>query len=86
VAYLAETESAMASEIGAHFIDLTAIYARVSEQMYTDYAHLTPSGNSRLADVIVDRLAEVIRADMNGRCSGGLSAPACGMGKQPGTR
>src|SRR5439155_4502906 len=49
VPYLRAQEEAMARSVGAHFIDLTGIYAGVPEQIYTDYCHLTPLGNALLA-------------------------------------
>jgi lysophospholipase L1-like esterase len=77
VVYLAAAETAMAQEIGARFLDLTPIFSSQAEQMYTDYAHLTPAGNARLAAVLVDSLAGAIRADLDGRCPAGVGSPAC---------
>ena len=49
-------ESAMAREVGAEPIDLTRLFGGVREQMYTDYAHLTPLGNAMVAKRIADQL------------------------------
>ena len=64
-----ERETAMASELGAQFIDLTGIYAGVEEQIYTDYVHLTPRGNELLARHVADRLVPVIRQDAQLACA-----------------
>jgi lysophospholipase L1-like esterase len=61
--YIASQEQAMATNIGGEFIDLTGIYAGVPEQIYTDYVHLTPSGNERLARFVSGRLAPIIRRE-----------------------
>ncbi len=70
VAMVRERETAMAAELGAHFIDLTGIYGGVAEQIYTDYCHLTPRGNEMLARVVADKLAPVIRQDAQVACAG----------------
>jgi hypothetical protein len=44
--------------LGASYLDLTAIYDRPVGQVFTDYCHLTPTGNRLLAQHI---LPEVIR-------------------------
>ena len=64
VDFVAAEERAMASEIGAEFIDLTGIYAGVPGQIYTDYVHLTPDGNARLARHVATRILPLIRADI----------------------
>ena len=70
--YIASQEQAMATNIGGEFIDLTGIYAGVPEQIYTDYVHLTPSGNERLAKYVSGRLAPVIRREAARK---GITAP-----------
>jgi len=40
--------------LGGTFLDLTEIYEGASEQIFTDYAHLTPLGNRILAERIAD--------------------------------
>ena len=69
VAMVDERETAMASELGAQFIDLTGIYAGIDEQIYTDYVHLTPRGNELLARHVAERLLPVIRQDAQVACA-----------------
>src|SRR5438309_4539673 len=64
VPYVHGQEEAMAQKVGAHFIDLTPIYAGVPEQVYTDYCHLTPLANSLLARDVVSKIVPWIKADM----------------------
>lgn len=64
VPYIRDQEESMARDVGAHFIDLTGIYARVPEQIYTDYCHLTPFGNALLARYVGQRIMPVIKAGM----------------------
>jgi hypothetical protein len=64
VPYVHGQEEAMAQQVGAHFIDLTPIYAGVPEQVYTDYCHLTPLANSLLARDVVSKIVPWIKADM----------------------
>jgi hypothetical protein len=64
VPYVRDQEEAMARDVGAHFIDLTSIDAGASEQVYTDYCHLTPYGNELLARYVEGKLMPWIKADM----------------------
>jgi lysophospholipase L1-like esterase len=64
VRYVRDQEERMARDVGAHFIDLTGIYAGVPEQIYTDFCHLTPLGNELLARDIGQRILPWIQADM----------------------
>lgn len=59
--YVVSQETAMTRELGASFIDLTGIYAGVPEQIFTDYAHLTPLGNELLARYVVERILPLIQ-------------------------
>ena len=72
-----QRETAMASELGAQFIDLTGIYGGVKEQIYTDYVHLTPRGNELLARFVADKLVPVIREDIVAACSAGAKGERC---------
>jgi lysophospholipase L1-like esterase len=45
---------------GALFLDLTDIYGGVEEDVYTDYCHLTPAGNKRLAEYLGEKLLPVV--------------------------
>ena len=42
---------------GYRFLDLTAVFDRTGVQTFTDYCHLTPTGNQMIADAIFDSLA-----------------------------
>jgi len=64
VPYIRDQETSMARDVGAHFIDLTGIYAGVPEQIYTDYCHLTPFGNELLARYVGERIIPWIKADL----------------------
>jgi hypothetical protein len=46
---------------GAQFYDLTDIYGGVSGDVYTDYCHLTPLGNQRLAEYLGEQLLPTVR-------------------------
>ncbi len=61
--YVVEQETAMASELGSHFFDVTGIYAGVTDQIYTDYCHLTPLGNQLLAKYVAGRILPLIQPD-----------------------
>lgn len=52
------------AKTGAVFVDLTDIYGGVAGDVYTDYCHLTPLGNQRLAEVLGDRVAPHISEKM----------------------
>lgn len=45
---------------GQHFLDLTGIFSDATTQMFTDYAHLTPAGNERLALIVTDTLRTIL--------------------------
>ena len=61
----AKYEELMAEQTGATFIDLTHIFDQVPDQVFTDYAHLTPAGNRILADSVADRIIPLIRQHMS---------------------
>jgi hypothetical protein len=46
---------------GAAFIDLTDPFGGMSEDAYTDYCHLTPMGNKRLAEYLGERLLPILK-------------------------
>ena len=75
VPYVRVQEEAMARDVGAHFIDLTGIYAGIPEQVYTDYCHLTPAGNTLLARYVEQRIAPWIRADVARKSAAGRRPP-----------
>ena len=76
VEFVRAEETKMASDVGGHFIDLTGIYRAEPQQIYTDYAHLTPAGNRILAENVAQRLVPLIGADVASRCEAGTGA-AC---------
>ncbi|HXJ34718.1 MAG TPA: hypothetical protein VMS22_11860 [Candidatus Eisenbacteria bacterium] len=48
---------------GATVVDLTDIYGRVEGDVYTDYCHLTPTGNRVLAEHLVPAVLSIIDGD-----------------------
>lgn len=62
VPFINAEESRMAADLGAHYFDLTGIFAGVPEQVYTDYCHLTPRGNQLLARYVAERLIPMVEA------------------------
>lgn len=46
-----------AEKTGAGFVDLTDIYGDVEGDVYTDYCHLTPLGNRKLAESLGEAIA-----------------------------
>jgi lysophospholipase L1-like esterase len=51
------------AKTGAVFLDMTDAFGGLTEDAYTDYCHLTPSGNKRLAERIGERILPL--PDMN---------------------
>lgn len=45
---------------GARTIDLTDIYGGIEGDVYTDYCHLTPRGNERLAEALAPAVLELL--------------------------
>ena len=64
VPYLRDTESQMAREIGASYLDLTPVFDSVAGQAFTDYAHLTPLGNEVVAEAILEHLLAIACKDL----------------------
>lgn len=60
--WIVEQEKAMASRVGATFIDLTTAFRGVEGQVYTDYCHLTPLGNQVLAGIIAQHVTPLLLA------------------------
>jgi len=48
----------------AAFIDLTDVFGGMEEDAYTDYTHLTPAGNRRVAEYLAERLLPMISEDI----------------------
>jgi lysophospholipase L1-like esterase len=60
---------AAAESTGAQFYDLTDIYGGVADDVYTDYCHLTPIGNQRLAEYLGERLLPTVQKRMHARAA-----------------
>jgi hypothetical protein len=65
VPLVADRVSGVADQVGGTFLDLTGIYEGQSDQMFTDYCHLTPAGNRILADNISNHIVPLILADLH---------------------
>jgi lysophospholipase L1-like esterase len=74
--FIRERETAMAARVGATFLDLSQPFDGVEEQVYTDYAHLTPRGNELLAQRIAAHVLPMIRADVPPSAVPAATAPA----------
>jgi len=48
------------TETGSVFLDMTDVFGGLSEDAYTDYCHLTPAGNKRLAEELGARILPMI--------------------------
>jgi lysophospholipase L1-like esterase len=48
------------AKTGSLFVDLTDIYGAVEGDVYTDYCHLTPLGNRKLAESLGDAIAPLV--------------------------
>ena len=53
------------AKTGSTFVDLTDIYGGVEGDVYTDYCHLTPLGNQKLAEALGDRVVPLIQEKMD---------------------
>jgi len=73
VPWVLDTTNAVVAQSGGTFIDGTAIYGNETEQIFTDYAHLTPRGNEVLAKHIEGVIVPMIRSDARAK---GLPVPA----------
>lgn len=59
--------------LGARFVDLTGLYRDVGgEQIFTDYAHLTPRGNELLAQRIHGEVVDLLRREPSATGGQGL--------------
>jgi hypothetical protein len=67
--YLRETTA----RNGALFFDLTDVFGGMTEDAYTDYCHLTPMGNRRLAEYVGEKILPIVRT--NGRAGSGDGPP-----------
>lgn len=53
-----------AKKTGASFVDLTNVYGGVEGDVYTDYCHLTPLGNRKLAESLAEAIAPLVSSRM----------------------
>jgi lysophospholipase L1-like esterase len=60
VPIIREMERKTVERVGGEFIDLTTVFKDVEGQVYTDYVHLTPYGNSIVARHVADRIIPLI--------------------------
>lgn len=60
--WISDTARKTLSPLGGHFLDLTWIFRGSEGQIFTDYAHLTPRGNERLARVVADSILPLVAA------------------------
>jgi hypothetical protein len=56
-----------AERSGGMYFDLTDIYGGVTGDVYTDYCHLTPMGNQRLAEYLGEKLLPTVRKHLLAR-------------------
>ena len=45
---------------GALFFDLTDIFGGVADDVYTDYCHLTPTGNRRIGEYLGEKVLPIV--------------------------
>jgi hypothetical protein len=58
--FVTERARRAAEGSGGTFLDLTDIFGGMPEDVYTDYCHLTPMGNKRVAEYIGEKLLPVV--------------------------
>jgi hypothetical protein len=73
-----EYARAAAEGSGGLFFDLTDIYGGVAGDVYTDYCHLTPLGNQRLAEYLGEKLLPTVRMQLAARSTPSPKAAAGG--------
>ena len=59
-----ELERPAVEKFGARFLDATPLFKDATGQVFTDYAHLTPSANEMLASFIANNILETIGNDL----------------------
>jgi hypothetical protein len=59
-----ELERPTVEKFGARFLDATPLFKDATGQVFTDYAHLTPSANEMLASFIANNILETIGNDL----------------------
>jgi hypothetical protein len=51
------------AKTGAVFLDMTDVFGGITADVYTDYTHLTPLGNKRLAERIGERILPLMNVE-----------------------
>ena len=59
-----DLERTTVERFGGTFVDATPIFRNATGQVFTDYAHLTPSANEMLANHIGAHIFETIQLDL----------------------
>ena len=59
-----DLERTTVEKFGATFVNATPIFKDAKGQVFTDYAHLTPSANEMLANYMANRISETIGRDL----------------------
>ncbi len=59
-----DLERSTVEKFGATFVDATPIFRDAKGQVFTDYAHLTPSANEMLAEHVAKHIYETIGLDL----------------------
>lgn len=60
-----ESMKRVTSQNGSVFVDLTDPFDQMNEDAYTDYCHLTPMGNKRLAEYLAHSILPLIETQAN---------------------
>lgn len=82
VPYVSALEKETVERFGAVFLDATGIYRNASEQIFTDYVHLTPEANRMLALYI----ANGVQCRIAARLNNGTGVTACAGASKPASR
>lgn len=59
--FAAHANARVAADAGPTFTDLSSIFAKLPQQIYTDMVHITPEGNELVAQRIFEALAATLR-------------------------
>ncbi len=62
VPYVAQRTRETVEPLGARFVDLTELFPTSDGQIFTDYVHLTPEGNRRVAERAADEVVALLAA------------------------
>lgn len=70
-----DLERTTVEKFGGTFVDATPIFKNANGQVFTDYAHLTPSANEMLANHIGTHIVETIQRDLTTHRTATLAFP-----------